>query len=108
MISVLRNRKGINYMREKILDKLNNEYELFFLKTMSSTKESIFSHSYEIEMKKNITSFLKNEITKNKKITLLKMETSNGIIEEFYRYVTDHKEISFEKAMKEYLKNYLD
>ncbi len=95
-------------MGERILDKINTEYELFFLKTMCCTKETIFSHSKEIEMKKKITSYLKNEIINNKNIVLLKMATSNGIIDEFYRYVTDHEEIPFEKAMKEYMENYLD
>lgn len=49
-------------MTDKILAKINTEYELFFMQMMSCTKELLYSRSREIEMKKTITSFLRNEV----------------------------------------------
>lgn len=39
-------------MTDKILAKINTEYELFFMQMMSCTKELLYSRSREIEMKK--------------------------------------------------------
>lgn len=95
-------------MKEKILEKLDMEYELFFLEMVKTTKENLFAKSGEIETKKAIVIFLKAEIANNENITAEKLLTSNGIIDEFYRYVTDHKEISFDEAMRRYMKNYTE
>lgn len=95
-------------MKEKILEKLDMEYEIFFLDMIKTTKENLFAKSGEIETKKSIVIFLNDEIRNNKNIQAEKMLTSNGIIDEFYRYVTDHKEISFDEAMKIYMKNYTE
>ena len=46
-------------MQDKILDKINVEYELFFMQCMSCTKELLYSRSKEIEMKKNYHFILK-------------------------------------------------
>lgn len=95
-------------MKEKILEKLDMEYELFFFEMVKTTKENLFAKSGEIETKKAIVIFLKAEIANNENITAEKLLTSNGIIDEFYRYVTDHKEISFDEAMRRYMKNYTE
>ena len=95
-------------MKEKILEKLDMEYEIFFLEMIKTTKENLFAKSGEIETKKSIVIFLNDEIRNNKNIQGEKMLTSNGIIDEFYRYVTDHKEISFDEARKIYMKNYTE
>lgn len=63
-------------MTDKILAKINTEYELFFMQMMSCTKELLYSRSREIEMKKTITSFLRNEVKNNKDIKLIRMSTS--------------------------------
>lgn len=95
-------------MTDKILAKINTEYELFFMQMMSCTKELLYSRSREIEMKKAITSFLRDEVKNNKDIKLIRMSTSINIIDEFYRYATDHEDISLDEAMKIYMKNYTD
>ena len=41
-------------MTDKILAKINTEYELFFMQMMSCTKELLYSRSREIEMKKRV------------------------------------------------------
>ena len=95
-------------MTDKILAKINTEYELFFMQMMSCTKELLYSRSREIEMKKTITSFLRNEVKNNKDIKLIRMSTSINLLDEFYRYATDHEDISLDEVMKIYIKNYTD
>lgn len=95
-------------MTDKILAKINTEYELFFMQMMSCTKELLYSRSREIEMKKAITSFLRDEVKNNKDIKLIRMSTSINLLDEFYRYTTDHEDISLDEAMKIYMKNYTD
>ena len=85
-------------MQDKILDKINVEYELFFMQCMSCTKELLYSRSKEIEMKKTITSYLRDEVKNNKNIKLVRMSTSNK----------DHEDISLREALKNYMKNYTE
>ena len=87
-------------MTDKILAKINTEYELFFMQMMSCTKELLYSRSREIEMKKAITSFLRDEVKNNKDIKLIRMSTSINLLDEFYRYPTDHEDISLDEAKK--------
>lgn len=95
-------------MTDKILAKINTEYELFFMQMMSCTKELLYSRSREIEMKKTITSFLRNEVKNNKDIKLIRMSTSINLLDEFYRFAMDHEDVSLEEAIKTYMKNYTD
>ena len=95
-------------MQDKILDKINVEYELFFMQCMSYTKELLYSRSKEIEMKKTITSYLRDEVKNNKNIKLVRMSTSNNLLDEFYRYAKDHEDISLREALKNYMKNYTE
>ena len=95
-------------MQDKILDKINVEYELFSMQCMSCTKELLYSRSKEIEMKKTITSYLRDEVKNNKNIKLVRMSTSNNLLDEFYRYAKDHEDISLREALKNYMKNYTE
>lgn len=95
-------------MQDKILDKINVEYKLFFMQCMSCTKELLYSRSKEIEMKKTITSYLRDEVKNNKNIKLVRMSTSNNLLDEFYRYAKDHEDISLREALKNYMKNYTE
>jgi len=95
-------------MQDKILDKINVEYELFFMQCMRCTKELLYSRSKEIEMKKTITSYLRDEVKNNKNIKLVRMSTSNNLLDEFYRYAKDHEDISLREALKNYMKNYTE
>ena len=47
---------------ELVLDKIDFEYELYFMDMMKSTKENIFAKSREIELRKSIVLFLKNNV----------------------------------------------
>ena len=95
-------------MQDKILDKINVENELFFMQCMSCKKVLLYSRSKEIEMKKTITSYLRDEVKNNKNIKLVRMSTSNNLLDEFYRYAKDHEDISLREALKNYMKNYTD
>ena len=87
---------------ELVLNKIDMEYEFYFMDMMKSTKENIFAKSKEIELKKAIVLFLKRNVK------LIRMTTTNNLIDEFYRYVTDHEDIDREEAMNKYLMNYIE
>ena len=95
-------------MMELVLNKMDMEYEFYFMDMMKSTKENIFAKSKEIELKKAIVLFLKRTVHSNKEIKLIRMTTTNNLIDEFYRYVTDHEDIDREEAMNKYLMNYIE
>lgn len=59
-------------------------------------------------MKKTITSYLRDEVKNNKNIKLVRMSTSNNLLDEFYRYAKDHEDISLREALKNYMKNYTE
>lgn len=93
---------------ELVLNKIDMEYEFYFMDMMKSTKENIFAKSKEIELKKAIVLFLKRNVHINKEIKLIRMTTTNNLIDEFYRYVIDHEDIDREEAMNKYLMNYIE
>lgn len=97
-----------NEMMDIVLSKIDMEYEFFFMDMMKSTKENIFAKSKEIELKKAIVLFLKKNVHSNKEIKLIRMTTTNNLIDEFYRYVTDHEDIDRKEAMNKYLMNYIE
>ena len=76
-------------------------------KNIYPAKENIFAKSREIELKKAIVIFLKNNVHNNNNIKLIKMTTADNLIDEFYRYVTDHEDLGREEAMNKYLENYI-
>ena len=95
-------------MMELVLNKIDMEYEFYFMDMMKSTKENIFAKSKEIELKKAIVLFLKRNVHSYKEIKLIRMTTTNNLIDEFYRYVIDHEDIDREEAMNKYLMNYIE
>lgn len=82
--------------------------QTYHMQCMSCTKELLYSRSKEIEMKKTITSYLRDEVKNNKNIKLVRMSTSNNLLDEFYRYAKDHEDISLREALKNYMKNYTE
>lgn len=99
------NKEGKSKMMDLVLEKIDFEYELYFMDMMKSAKENIFAKSREIELKKAIVIFLKDNVHNN--IKLIKMTTADNLIDEFYRYVTDHEDLGREEAMNKYLENYI-
>ncbi|MCR5545751.1 MAG: hypothetical protein K6F30_04655 [Lachnospiraceae bacterium] len=73
-------------MARTIKEKLDEEYELFYLKMVGSSKANLFAKSQEIEMKKRIYCYLRQELenSTDEKLMLL-----DSIIDEVYRKAMD-------------------
>ena len=93
-------------MREKIVEKLDSEWELFFLESVRNSKANIFAKSYEIETKKQIQKYIRNYVKNDKKFDDSKYANRiylmDNIMDACYRYVKDHPEQLLEETCKEY------
>lgn len=96
-------------MRGEILEKLDTEYEFFFLDVMRTSKENIFAISGEIERKKLIQKCLKEYVSSPKNLKNETMEKrlllTDNLMESCYRYVMDYPELKTRAACMEYLKH---
>lgn len=94
-------------MREKILQKLDGEYEIFFLESMRNSKANLFAKSFEIETKKQVQEFLREFIKSNEALSDVKfaqqLYLSDNLMDECYRYAADHPEQDLEKNCETYL-----
>ncbi len=72
-------------------EKISYEYELFFLDCMRQSKAGIYARSDEIEVKKQIISFLKEQAG-NGSVPEEKIMAHDNILEEAYRYVLDYRQ----------------
>ena len=67
-------------------EKINHEFVCFFLEQMSTSKENIFAHTKEIEIKKNIRDelyLLEENIPES---TAIFLASQNNILESVYCY----------------------
>lgn len=88
-------------MTQDFRDRIEYEYDKFFMEMMSTSKENIFVKSKEIEEKKKIRDLLiqKSEVYSEEQI--LVFCGMNNIIESAFRYFTDSgKELK--EAFKEW------
>ncbi len=88
-------------MTQDFRDRIEYEYDKFFMEMMSTSKENIFAKSKEIEEKKKIRDLLiqKSEVYSEEQI--LVFCGMNNIIESAFRYFTDSgKELK--EAFKEW------
>lgn len=76
-------------MMDLVLEKIDFEYELFFMDMMKSTKENIFAKSREIELKKAIVIFMEDG---NENVQLGKLLDENS-------YARDDKHINIDDAI---------
>lgn len=93
-------------------EKLNLEFDLFRSIKLQQPKSSVFSSSFEIELRKQVCKYLiMNEKTiaeSNKKILLL----TPNLLDEAYSYLSDQAQISalpddkFNESMKSWLNNF--
>lgn len=94
-------------MREKILQKLDVEYEFFFLESMRNSKANLFAKSFEIETKKQVQEFLRKFIKSNEALSdekfARRLYLSDNLMDECYRYTKDHPEHDLEKNCEAYL-----
>lgn len=89
-------------MKEKIIEKLDAEYECFFQDMMRTSKENLFANSGEIETKKAIQNILRNEVKTNPKFDdtalVKKMLYTDNLMESGFRYASDYPELSIKDA----------
>ena len=87
------------------IEKIDFEYQIFFLDCMRQSKAGIYARSDEIHIKKQISNTLKKELCKTKGLKM-KMESMDNILEEVHRYVSDHKEscLSVDDLVKRWIK----
>lgn len=89
-------------MRNKILEKLDAEYECFFNDMLRTSKENLFANSDEISLKKEIQRDLRELVKTSKKFEnedlSNKILISNNVMEICYRYAIDHPDIDTRTA----------
>lgn len=86
-----------------VIGKVDKEYELFYLDTIKNSRENIFAKSGEIERKKYVASFIKSSLRTQRVFRYVELMTANNLIDEFYRYATDHEDVGFEVALGAYM-----
>lgn len=87
------------------IEKIDYEYQIFFLDCMRQSKAGIYARSNEIQIKKQIRNALKRYLGKTGKLRD-KIESMDNVLEEVYRYVSDHKEcdLSVDELVKRWIK----
>lgn len=92
----------------ELKEKIFSEFESFYLSQMSTSKDNIFSHSSEIELKKNIRDRLA-VITKNmtgeQRLGLLYRD---NLLESAYRFCMDQRAANPYLNIDRLLKDWLD
>lgn len=92
-------------MKDEWREELDFEFEKFFLDSMRTSKENIFSKSEEIEIKKKIKRILLKKNYSDKEYK--KLLGLNNILESVYRYHMDHPEMTLETGIKTWEKDIL-
>ena len=88
---------------QELHNKINGEYELFYLEMMSTSRSNLYDKSAEIEFKKRIYSYLRSWVINHKKINTVALMTINNLLDECCRYCDDHVEKSEQENVAEYL-----
>ena len=89
-----------------VIRKIDKEYELFYLDTIKNSRENIFAKSGEIERKKYLVSYIKNALRSQRIFRYVELMTANNLLDEFYRYATDHEDVGFEVALSDYMEGF--
>lgn len=91
-------------MREKIIKKLDAEYECFVNDMLRTSKENLFAKSEEITVKKSIQNVLRELVSNDpafeEKEMVDKILYTNNIMEMCYRFASDYKNLSTEEACR--------
>ncbi len=89
-------------------DKINYEFQCFFLDMMRTSKENIFAHSGEIEMKKKLLIQLQSLAENVEEDVREKLMLQNNLLESFYCFWKDvsreNEECNLEETMVEWQK----
>lgn len=94
-------------MNEKIIQKLDAEYECFVNDMLRTSKENLFAKSEEITVKKSIQNVLRDLVANDQrfeeKAFADKILYTNNVMEMCYRFASDYKNLSTEDACKKAL-----
>lgn len=94
----------VNELREKI----QNEFENFYLSQMSTSKDNIFSHSLEIELKKNIRDRMAVMIKNLSDEQRLGLLYRDNLLESAYRFCTDRRAAQPHMNIDRLLKDWME
>ncbi len=72
-------------------EKVDYEYQIFYLDCMRQSKAGIFARSNEIRIKREIKTALKKALKGNRELEE-KINRIDNILEEAYRYICDNEE----------------
>lgn len=72
-------------------EKVDYEYQIFYLDCMRQSKAGIFARSNEIRIKREIKTALKKALNGNRELEE-KINRIDNILEEAYRYICDNEE----------------
>lgn len=98
-----RNLPTANDLKEKIFD----EFEIFYMAQMSTSKDNIFSHSAEIEIKKNLKNKLAAMTQNLADDQILSLMYKDNVLENAYRFCMDKKSSAPHLGMEQILKEWL-
>jgi hypothetical protein len=86
------------------MEKIDYEYEIFYLDCMRQSKAGIFARSDEIRIKREIKNVLKKTLKGNRDLAE-KVNKIDNILEEAYRYICDNEErLPIETLVKRWMK----
>ena len=78
-------------------EKIANEFQRYFLSMMATSKENIFAHSDEIEVRKQIKNELYEEI----------LSVQSSLIESVYRYRSDFYSADDDISCQDFLNGWM-
>lgn len=84
---------------ESIINKIEYEYEIFYLDLMRTSRANIFSKSREIEIKKKIVVTLKK--LKLEENMLEKLIVVDNVLDEVYRHMAEVELIMHDALVKD-------
>lgn len=87
----------------QLRDKINYEFQCFYLDLMRTSKENIFAHSQEIEIKKQLTAQLLFLAESLDETTASLLIVQNNLIESAYCFFRDIRAKNESEDMKEVL-----
>ena len=91
----------------EVKEKIFAEFEIFYLSQITTSKDNIFSHSLEIEMKKtlrNRLTFMAQNMTRDQRMILLYQD---NLLESAYRFCMDKRAanpyLDIDRMLKDWL-----
>ena len=91
---------------ERLENKINQEYELYYDKMMCASKEQLFAVSGEIERKKRITKQMRKIVGEASLETKELMIGLDNLIDSVNRFVSDYTFTSIREGVQKWLEEF--